>query len=376
MGRARAFRLAEHYRQHIGGLDRPADEATARYWVLSRGLVRTRVLPLAQVPTAKRAAAIDLALTAWQPYAHSRHYVLPQAQSALLFAWDGERVDEAMRDAAVDGERVQVVPENALHTPPSPADADGGRLLLTLDGVEARHARSGNIVASRWWPAVPDAHDWLNHVRTLTDDPAVPPREMPAPQTVSWIDAPRGYAAGERDSDTLRSEWAWLAVAAWLLALPTLWYLNQWQQLSAAQTAAEERTAAIDRELGGALTARDQALNAVQRAERLRSLYAGNDMLRLMVQIHEVLGGFSKPGSLQIADWDYRDRRLKFTLLAPNGGVPATTVLVKAFENVPGYRDVQALADGNRIAVELSVAAEAADAPSAPNTPAGTKGGT
>lgn len=145
-------------------MQRPAPGLGAVVWVLARALCRFRVVDLAQVPATGRAQALRLQVAQLSPFADTGHCVVWQGGKALLWMWDAALVRQAMAEAGVAAKRAQVWPESLLYAPGVP----GARLVQALQGVEAQIWDDGGaLVMSRWWPAPPDAAEWLVFERDI-----------------------------------------------------------------------------------------------------------------------------------------------------------------------------------------------------------------
>ena len=87
----------------------------------------------------------------------------------------------------------------------------------------------------------------------------------------------------------------------------------------------------------------------------MAALFNRPDNLLLFALVNDVLTQTTQSGTLQLAEWDLRGPQLKFALVAPGGGAPTATALVKALELAKTVRDVEVNVDGARIVVSLRV---------------------
>ncbi len=330
----------------------PAAEAggVAQYWILARSQYRVKFLALQHVAANRRDAAIKLEMAGWTPFATTSHYVIPQPAGALLLAWDTEAVAGAMSAAGAANRELSIVPESALH----PMTADGVTLQQRLEGVEAVVQSGGNAISSLWWRELPGEQDWMNFLRTSGLDSSRWPAAVPVAAATQWLPQPLGHAPGGRSLQMAgRDAWA-IGAFAFVFAVATLWYANDWRRYAQAKSAGEQRLAATEQELESVLGARGTALSSLVRSESMAALFNRTDALNLLATLSRVFSTVAKPGTLQLAEIEWRDQRLVLVLNV-NGPPVAATEIVKALEANPAFRDVQVNPDGNRMRVELRV---------------------
>ncbi len=355
-----------------------AGSLTGKYWVLSRAHYVVRIVDFKDVPAAKRAAALVLAQTAWTPFTDTVHYVIPQQDGALLCAYNRAAVQAAQSEIDVDLASVQVIPETALWATnidagnPAPwAPAASTAQLQTvaivdaLDGVVAAVVASGRVVAEQWWPTRPGEQMWLNFQRSAGIAADARTNNMPPAKTPDWRHAPVGYNGGDAQTTTSQREWWMVAITAWLLIIPTIWFANDWRQLHALKNDASSRLVATESELDATLGARGQALSGLDRANKLAALFGQPDGLTTFALVNDVLAQTVKSGVVQLTEWDLRGSQLKFVMIAPAGGAPPATAVVKAFEKVGSIRDVEVNTDGARTSVGLRIVTPTLQPPAA-----------
>lgn len=359
LGNNRPFNPDEHFIHRAAGVTTPSVSArlpAKRFWLLSRALYVVRIVDLSDVPDAKRAAALALAQTAWTPFASTSHYVIPQQDGALLCAWNSAGILSEQTKFDVDPETVLVVPESALRADAASLSAgtfeQSPLLSEALDGVVATVGVTGRVAAEQWWPAKPATAQWINFQRSVG---MAAQGEVPAPRSTPWRRAPIGHAGGQAHDTTSAGEWWMVAIAAWLLIAPTIWYTNQWRQMHTLTNQANAKLTATERELDATLGARGQALSGLDRVTKMAALFNGPDSLMLFALINDVLTQTVQAGTLQLTEWDLRGRQLKFVMTAPGGVVPTATTVVKAFEKAKSLRDVEVNIDGSRLAVSMRI---------------------
>lgn len=347
----------QHYLQHQASVTPPANNAATlpRYWVLSRACYAVRVVPLQDIPADKQASAITLAAAAWTPFANTVHYVISQQKSVVICAWDADVVTNAQENSGVAPDDFVVLPETALRASLNIAE-DSTQLVMAeaLDGVVATLYRGNQVRAEQWWAATPTAETWQNFQRSIGLDESQRVATLSL-QTQGWQKAPQGYLVGQaRNTASTRERWI-LALVAMLLMLPTLWFANEWRQLNQLKNNALAKLATTERELDATLGARGQAIAGLDRVSKIAALFGQPDNLVLFALVNDVLNQAARAGTLQLSEWDLRGTQLKIALIAPNGGGPSATTLVKAFEKAQTLRDVEVNVDGTRTTVTMRV---------------------
>jgi hypothetical protein len=361
-GRERAFSDDEHYLHLVTGAIAPRQikHSTQQYWVLSRALYTVRIIELKGIPADKKSSAISLAATAWTPFANTTHYIIEQQDSAILCGWDSQVVSNAQALADVMPDDVLVLPETALRDYALPIVATDNHLMLYdgLDGVVAvvisNMGKTSRVEAEQWWSLTPNAVEWQNFQRSLgiANDKRTASLQT---QKANWRKSPIGYLHGQKTSTTTSRERWVMAIAAWLLVIPTLWYANEWRQLHQLKTNAIAKLTATERELDATLGARGQAISGLDRATKLSALFSAPNNLAIFSLVNNVLAQITQAGTLQLTDWELRGSQLKMSLLAPSGNGPSATIIVKAFEKAQTLRDVEVNVDGSRTTITLKI---------------------
>ncbi len=358
------FNPAEHFIHRVSDVMPPANGAQRslpRYWVLSRALYAIRIINLKDVPASKRAAALTLAQAAWTPYVETAHYVIPQLDSALLCAWDIAAISNAQSRFDIDAHSITIIPEDALRAVLPPRRATSTMplnqtivLVDALDGVVAVVMTGEQVTAEQWWPTPPSQTVWVNFLRGVGVDRDTHD-EAPKPLTSTWRNTPIGHAGGSTQSTASTGERQLVMVAAWILIVPTIWLANDWRQLRSLTYDAQSRLLITERDLNATLGARTQALVGLDRANKLAALINQPDNLTLFALVNDVIAQTVKAGVLQMTEWELRGKQLKFVMLAPSGGAPSATQLVKAFEKISALSDVEVNTDGARTTVSFRI---------------------
>ena len=346
--------------------------------MLSRACYAVKFLDLAAVPVSKRDSAINLAIAGWRPFTNTAHYVIPDGQAAQLCAWDADTTTQLIGAQSLSAAQVQAVPESAVRRPSDTTTALAGtsqtkaelhQALEGCVGVVTLSGSGGRSLAEQWWPDAPTAPQWRNFLRSagLGDETNT---TAPAPINKGWSSPPRGYQANDANHTSSPREVLALSVAAFLLALPTLWYANELRQIYVLKQDASQRLQSTEKDLDVVLGARELALSTQDRAMQLGRLLNKTDPLNLFEIVNNIVLQNSASGTLQLGDWDLRSQQLKFSLVAASGSPPAATALVKALERVTIFRDVEAKTDGGRVNITLQIVAPQAGAIPANAAPA------
>jgi len=166
------------------------------------------------LPVKQRGAALSLAALRWAPTSDSRWMVRWQDGEAQVWIWtppDGVEPDAA----------AVLVPEAALRAAPVSAEVE--RLVAMREGVDGQVWRDGCLVASRWWPSVPEAPAWWQFLRSSGVSIEGRP-DVPAVDDAPLLPTPWGQAPS-------RFRWspAQLESAFWRGALLLSVFLVGWQ---------------------------------------------------------------------------------------------------------------------------------------------------
>lgn len=333
-------------------VQRPAPGLGAPVWVLARALCRFRVLDLAQVPAAGRGQALRLQLGALSPFADTGHCAVWQGGRALVWFWDAALVRHAMAGVGLAPKRVPVWPESVMVAPVAPG-APGVRLVQSLQGVEAQlWDAAGGLIASRWWPAVPDAAEWLLWERDLGrhagERAAVVPQALPlaVQARVQWRSA-GGSGVVWRDE---RLAYAVLGLALWA---PSVWWGVGWLKATQAHAQVQAQVVAARQVAQPLVLAREEALRLSARAQALAALAPYPTQLDLMARVAAALPS----GAVQFREWDFKEGRLKVVLVLQNDVVTSST-LVAALQKAGGLNNIQAVPgnDPKVLAINMDVA--------------------
>ena len=121
--------------------------------MFARNVGRFTRIDLSRLPANKRASALNLQLPQWSPYRDSDYAVTWSDGVASVWCWDQALADAALVARGLKPQGLRKIPETLLR----PRQAEGFRLLACLDGFEGQCWGASQLLASRWWPAMPDA---------------------------------------------------------------------------------------------------------------------------------------------------------------------------------------------------------------------------
>jgi hypothetical protein len=265
---------------------------------------------LTHIPRADCAAALALQLRQWSPFEQTDYYTSWQQGTATVFGWDADAVNQAIAEQGLKPGRVRVIPETVLR----PRYAEGARILACLQGVEGQIWSGGELRQSRWWKDRPSPEAWRMFQRDAGLPPEAQAAAAPEPQVLDFLDKSWAKQAGSFGAvgEIWRDERLAYFILALLLAPPTSWYAAQLYQYREAEARLQAEYTRLQDAAGPLATARGQALQALVKAQRLSSLDPRPHSLELMAWVAEHL---LRQGE-QLTEWQYRDGKLKLTLLS------------------------------------------------------------
>lgn len=301
-----------------------------REWVLARGLCAYTVLDAAAIPLAKRRGYADMAVKRWSPFADPGFHVEWAGPRAMVWAWSTGRIMAFAEDQPVALPR-RMVPESLLR---GQARVDGAEVIGLDEGVEGRIWRDHALVASMWWPQVPELEQWNLFIRGagLPTVEAVPgviggglnDSAWSRPASGAWSDVASRHRA------TLMAAGLGLALAA--MMVPLAGSLRLLAEI--AQT--ERAIASQDDSLQQILTARESAERDASEIEALLELRPPAGQLQLLATVIGVMPA----GNWQLLEWRMPDANtLEIDLRMPR---PDPRALVGAWEASGQFRDVSA----------------------------------
>jgi hypothetical protein len=276
------------------------------------------------LPPSKRRSVLELQIRRWSPFRASQWAVVWSGNRASVFAWDRDRVNAAIAAESFDPAGCKIVPEPFVRAP----SENGIRLVAASDGYEAQVWEAGFLSASRWWSTPPAASDWAVMMRLARISGQSQTIVMP-----TAVDVPLSPESWAIRRDALEDALGLLdvpkyrvAAAVAVGALP-LFLIAQWLTTVTAN-------AALDRDRAHLMQASESVRRDRQAA--LTNLDAVEDLLALepFPAQYELLSRAVKlltPQQLKIAEWNFDNGTLDFSVQGGNGDIDATH-LIEVFE--------------------------------------------
>ena len=253
----------------------------------------------------------------------------PIADPAFHFDWGPDRIGiwswpRTLTADLTDFEG-EVLPETVLHPPLQ----DGARLIAAIDGFEGQVWRDTQLVASRWWPTRPGLSDWSGFLRATRSAPNG--EGVPAPVEPVPLDSPAHAQPYIALLDRVRAislrDLSALAIVC--LAVPGLYLLGQWVQLSQAQASVSAELATLSQETAEISAARQSAQRAANELANYAETLNRRHPAALLASISEELARFS----IRLDAFEQTESGLTLTLNASDDFAPES--LVRAMENNP-----------------------------------------
>jgi len=324
---------ARRFLQSTEKTETPKTRFGALEWVLSRPLYRFQRFDLTQVPTKNRAQALRLELAQWTPFASSDYYVGWHGQQALVWAWDADKVQQAIVARGQKPQRARILPESVLQIPIE----NGLCLSRCQEGYEGQLWREGQLERSRWWPQAPTSEEWLMFQR----DAGIPPSEQQGQPPAARVSAlnvrPWVNEVGSGNDQEMQWERLAIALSVLLLITPSFWYGFSFYKLQRSTAELHEQRAQLQSQAEPILRARRQALDYLARIDALRALAPYPGQLTLMAKIAQVL----PRDKSSLKDWNFQAGQLKLTLGSSSD--ISTTFMIGALQQTGAFRDVKAL---------------------------------
>lgn len=359
VGKLPPFDPAQHYVVRRDAITPPISVHATNppIWVVSRACCACRFVDLTQVPLQKRDGALKLAALGWAPYADAAFHVLMQKRFAVIYAWDRSRIRQSQLEAGVKPELQTTVPESALiGFDVSPAGTnEGARHLINqtlLEGAVSRVYLGTELVAEQWWPSMPadGSPDWSNFIRSVGIAADATPSPLSAPR---WLVQPAGHDPLRVQAIIPPRERIALFAVGLIMLIATVWYANAWRLAASAVADAEASLAKTEKELNASLAARNAALTSQTRVDAIARLLDRPYALGILGVTTDLLTQATGNSPLQVEEWDLRGTQLRIVISST--ALPPATTLVKAFEKVKTFQDVEATMDGTRLTLTAKV---------------------
>lgn len=334
--------------------------------VVARGALRIKQLDLSSLPLKEQWKAARLQALAWAPFEQSDLRLVLVAGKALLMAWNCRGLEAQARALGLDPTQWTLVTEPMLRSVPNGQEV---RLLQGLDGHEGQLWQNGMLIATRWWPSVPDLPAWLNFLRSAGRHEAIPGAidRVPPPTAAHWLAKPWAPVR-EAHYTTGRSGRAerWLVVGAALVAVAATAAQGRqtWEQHRRLQALRSERDAMVA-EVAPLLAERSRALVAMNVARQLAERLGSGDPLGVMAHLAAVL---PRDGVL-LKELMVEGRDVRLVIEAP--ATVSRAALVSALQSRGQVTNVSESTDGvQRGWVAFSFKFSSAEQPAAPAAPA------
>ncbi|MFN7521476.1 MAG: hypothetical protein ACK5VV_13760 [Lysobacteraceae bacterium] len=279
-------------------------------WVVPRAQCLFFTLDVAKVPAKRHESYAALAVKRMAPFAAPDWHAITRRGQMMVWAWP-----KAVLEVASDGGPTwstgdRAIPEAILRGEPGEDDA---QLVACDAGFDARLWRRGLLVASQWFPQVPDAAAWVEFLRGAGADAH---DAVPMPTAGGWRESP--WSAPSRAAFAVDG-WRHFGRSAVLLAASIVVALLAWPMGSGLRhaveaTLVEGRIEALSEQLSSVLDRRDAALGALDETHALLALRARQPQSRLLAALERALG----PQGIHAREWDFqRGSRLRLVLSAP-----------------------------------------------------------
>jgi hypothetical protein len=310
--------------------------------IVARSRCRFLRVSYGGLPVADRRRHLEVQLATWAPFTDPGHALVEGPLGCAVFAWDATALAEQARAAALPWPAPQTWPESLYIAPPAGADGDATlQLVPCREGCEARLWRSGELVASRWWPQWPDTESWLNFQRgasvpdSARSETPPPASDWPGVAALSrpWATPTTLQALRERQQ---LPQHALAAFGLLALLLPTLWLATDlWQTLNANQALAIQ-VQRLEADAQPVLRIRANALEGLAALDTLGPAFERSDPLALLAHLSQRLGA---AGGAVVRELDWNGTRLRLVLAVP--AARPRVAYVQALEDGGLLRDVR-----------------------------------
>jgi len=301
-------------------------------WVLSRALTRQNTFEVAEnIPESKRKSALALLVRKWSPFPSGQFAAHWVGHRVTVYAWDSAQVAAAIAAAGLTQARVTVWPETFFRAPLN----DGVRLATMIDGFEGQVWRGGLLVATRWWPTVPAAREWITFLRASGVDLSQASLREPVPVTAEILSAPWTIA-----SAPITDIWGLLqnehvaSIAAAVAAAPFLYFLAQAAVLSVATARAENELAGMNASSQAIRTERTGAIGNLDGIDAYLSL----ERFPPQFELFAAAGSLLRDGKATLSEWNYDSGQLEIALQADQSLEAAT--YIQMFEQDSHFSEV------------------------------------
>jgi len=336
------------YLHRIDGVDDDVQGRGRRVWIVSRALCRFFKVPfLVEASAARQFDALKLQIERLSPFAQTGSHYHFGATAIGLWVWDARTIEEAADAAGVSAKRLMALPEAALQP-----TGDGLRLVQCLDGVEGQYWVNGDLIASRWWPAIPDNRNWALFQRGASVSPDRLSSEPPEPVRLPWLAKSWTKTPIEGWVDIASFDLRVAAAGIGILLLVGYGYLGaEWLRLCWSASDTESQIAAVSNRNKPLTHARAAAIEDAAVITQLHALDLYPGPLTLMAWVASIL----PKNETHFTGWSYDRGQLEITLGAEH---PLdATFFVRALDKIPGFKNVSAERAGgdNTLRIRLAI---------------------
>ena len=295
----------------------------ATEWVVPRAQCLFFTLDVAKVPAKRHGSYAALAVKRMAPFAAPDWHAITRQGQMMVWAWPKALLETAPEGVPAWSSGDRAIPEAILRGEPA---EDAAQLVACDAGFDARLWRKGLLVASQWFPKVPEAGAWLEFLRGAGADAHGP---VPAPAIDGWRDTPWSAPSG---ASLAVDGWRHFGRAALVLAAAVVvavlaWPVGSGLRHAIAASLVERRIDAVAEDLSSVLDRRDAALGALDESRNLLALRARQPQLRLLAALERALG----PQGIRAKEWDLqRGTRLRLVLTAPGADPQALVTTLMA----------------------------------------------
>lgn len=283
-----------HYLPTESGIVRKGPKFTLgkRLWVVPRARCLFKVVETGDVSFGLRNQAVELIIISWTPFEKTAQYTVAAGSKTLVWIWDGEKQSREAKLQKV--ENVTVVPETVMR---GECHQDEIILVDCLEGVEGRIWRDEILIASRWWPELPDEKQWfrfcLKHELSSAMVVASPRQAdiMPVP----WAKMDKGYRAY-----FTKNEYAIVGLLVGCAVMYCVWQGVTGLKLQAANSDLQVVVEQKNKKVAPVLIFRDQANSDLETLKTTHSLTPFPSQLEIILAVVNVLKGDS-----EIVKWNY-----------------------------------------------------------------------
>ncbi len=315
------------YSQTKAGVLSPDDSALWVEWVVARSLCVFRSVDISSVSAAELDAFLRMQVREWAPFDDPEYHFQTFGNRALVWAWDGELRRSRCRECGVTPDAI--LPESVMRSPGTePGDAKV-QLVACIEGFEGRGFRESRQVQSRWWAEHPSLKSW-NQFRMLFDLPPVESVPEPAESSLA------SFAAAPLKSmllPFLRAESTLFVLFFALFLVAASYQLAGIAYASVAVGAAEADIAELNQAVTPVLSARDEALAALDDIESMTSLRAGPLQLQYLSDLLDHLARARAEGrEVHLMAWEFQSEGIAISVTAEE---LSAAELLTLFEGVP-----------------------------------------